>query len=100
MKTDTVDGALAPALTKWDLCVLAATPLEPEPWTIEALRATWLSTWRIAEALREEDVKYVRQTLRGLEDRGLVRSSPHWELHRKRWLRTREGDRYLEKAQP
>jgi hypothetical protein len=98
VKTDTVDGALAPALTNWDLRVLAATPPEPEPWTRECIRATEVSAWQIAEALHEEDVKMVRETLNGLAIRHLVyRWGGGWQLHRHRWTRTRQGTDYLSK---
>lgn len=90
---ETVDGALTPALTKWDKRVLAAVPARPNfddrGWS-PAGRG--LDPWMIARALRETDVAAVRSTLFGLYDRRLV-TPIGFDSQRKiqRWVKRPEG---------
>ena len=56
--------ALEPELTKWDRRVLRALDVWTMGKRFDEIEA--LSTWQVAQKLDEEDVKYVRETLRGL----------------------------------
>lgn len=90
---ETVDGALAPALTKWDKRVLAAVPATPDfgdrGWS-PAGRG--LDPWMIARALRETDVAAVRSTLFGLYDRRLVMPiGADSQRKIQRWVKCPEG---------
>ncbi len=82
---------LEPQLTAWDTRVLAAlAPIpaldDPQP------RQEWRSEWTVAEAVGEDDVAYVRSTLRGLGHRHLAYST----YRKHKWARTERGDSYLE----
>jgi hypothetical protein len=78
---ETIDGALAPALTEWDQRVLAAVPISTLGQPASA------SAWEIAERVKEDDVAYVRSTLRGLYDRRLVNCSTWQSVKLRRWFR-------------
>jgi hypothetical protein len=97
MAHEILDGALVSELTAWDLKVLRALPAWPD---LSGLKnAERASAWQIAEAVREYDVQYVCATLRGLADRRLAASSYGTARRPQRWLRSREGDEYLEALQ-
>jgi hypothetical protein len=92
-KADDVDGALAPELTAWDRKVLAALPsLGP---LSGARKRFYVSPWVVAQMVDEDDVKYVRSTLAGLSRRHLVYSTG-WHDRQALWVRSHEGDKYLE----
>jgi hypothetical protein len=95
---ETLDGALAPALTAWDLRILRAVPSQPH-YTDKAWSpaARGLDPWLVARAIRELDVRAVRSTLFGLYDRRLVTSVGYDTQRRyQRWVRTDNGDDYVE----
>lgn len=91
---ETVDGALAPALTSWDKKVLAAVPASPgyedRGWS-PAGRG--LDPWQIARSLFETDVAAVRSTLHGLHDRRLVTpvGFDYYPRSIQRWVKRPEG---------
>lgn len=90
-KAETIDGALAPALTAADQKILRAVPLEcrGERGCFPASRG--LDAWLIARAVREVDVAYVQATLRGLQDRRLVVPICYATQRKpQRWVRPRE----------
>lgn len=87
-KAETVDGALAPALTRWDLRVLRAVPTVREDFNETQ---PMVSAWQVAERLATEDVAHVRLTLTGLGHRHLVHHLGIGPM-KWRWYRTREGD--------
>lgn len=95
-KTDMVDGALAPQLTKWDLRVLKALPAWPphdEPFPKPLVR---MNEWEVARLVREDNVKLVRDTLYGLYGRHLVYASAQWQNNLRMWVRSHAGNEYLE----
>jgi hypothetical protein len=92
---ETIDGALVPALTKWDLKILKAVPAHvPTVDLLRDLPETYgVSVWRVAEAARELDCTAVLATLRGLDDRRLV-TTLGYDTQRlaQRWMRTEDGE--------
>jgi len=90
---ETVDGALVPALTAWDLKVLRAVPPHVP---IELLRERGqygVSAWQVAENARELDVGLVLSTLHGMHRRYLViLLGVETQRRVQRWVRTCEGD--------
>lgn len=85
--------ALEPKLTDWDRRVLAAVAPWPGWGNLKGSERS--SAWQVAEAVREEDVKYVRETLLGLERHWLVVSNSAWQTHKLRWVRSDRGEEQL-----
>lgn len=82
--TDQPPDTLEPQLTKFDQRVLAAL----DWWTVGETKLRelrWRNAWQVAEALREYDVKQIRETLDGLVHVGRAMHSRHWD-HRRTWV--------------
>lgn len=93
-KAETVDGALAPALTAWDLKILRAVPANvPMRTMLNEPGVHGVTVWRVAEEAREMDLPAVLSTLHGLSRRFLV-AKLGCETQRRafRWVRTEDGD--------
>lgn len=93
-KAETVDGALAPALTAWDLKILRAVPANvPMRTMLNESGVHGVTVWRVAEQAREMDLAAVLTTLHGLDRRRLVfRLGYETQRRAFRWIRTEEGD--------
>ncbi len=91
---------LTPSLTKFDKAVLRALNPWPEAETLRCRMKDKkkrfpeaASEWVVAEILKEDDVAFVRRTLRGLCHLGYVSEvGPYNKL---RWLRHENGTALL-----
>jgi hypothetical protein len=90
------EDVLEPKLTDWDRRVLAA--VAPWPGWQELNHAERSSTWQVAERVREEDVKYVRETLAGLERCWLVVSNGARQTHKLRWVQADRAQEVTDNA--
>lgn len=84
-----LDGVFEPALIEFDRRVLKQLDQWYERRDCRAEPLRWKTAWQVAEALLEEDVAFVRQTLEGLDRFGYV--STRWNGSRRRartWVAT------------
>jgi hypothetical protein len=94
---ETVDGALAPALTPWDRKILRAVPAHVDIRTLlNEPGQHGVTVWRVAEGAHEMDLEAVLMTLHGLQRRWLVRAlGSETQRKSRRWIRTELGDEEL-----